>query len=98
TALFADLERRLAGTGPAAPLGTWLLEELAGQRAELEELALLDEPLQQERAVRLADRLALLTLSCFLVELAGTQVAQTGNGQLLWIANRFAARLAGGAR
>ena len=94
-ALFADLERRLAAAGVAAPLAARLLDELARQRAELEELALLDEPVQQVRAAHLADRLALLTLSAFLVEQGGTYADQTGSGRLLWIAARFAARLTG---
>lgn len=94
TVLFSDLERRLVGTGPAAPLAARLLDELARQRAELEELALLDEPVQQLRAAQLADRLALLTLSSFLVEQAGAHAEQTGSGRLLWIAARFASRLA----
>lgn len=94
TVLFTDLERRLVRTGLAGPLATRLLEELARQRAELEELALLDEPVQQLGAARLADRLALLTLSTFLVEQAGAHADETGSGRLLWIAARFASRLA----
>jgi alkylation response protein AidB-like acyl-CoA dehydrogenase len=98
TVLFTDLERRLTGTGPAALLAARLLEELGRQRAELEELALLEEPVQQLRAAQLADRLALLTLSSFLVEQGAAHAEQTGSGRLLWVAARFAARLAGPAR
>ncbi len=97
TALLADLERRLMATGLGAPLAARLLDELARQRADLEELALLEEPVQQVRTAHLADRLALLTLSSFLVEQGGACADQTGDGRLLWIAARFAARLGGGS-
>lgn len=97
TVLFTDLERRLMGAGLAAPLAVRLLDEVARQRAELEELALLEEPVQQLRAAQLADRLAQLTLSSYLVEQAGTHAEETGSGRLLWIAARFASRLAPGA-
>ncbi len=97
TALFTDLERRLSAAGLAAPLTARLLEDLARQRAELEELALLDEPVQQVQAAHLADRLAMLTLSSLLAEQGGAYAEETGSGRLLWIAGRFAARLAGAA-
>lgn len=94
TALFADLERRLEDAGPASPPVPRLLEELSRQRAELEELALLDEPVQQARAARLSDRLALLTLSSFLVEQGRAYAEETGSEGLRAAAARFAARLA----
>ncbi|MFN2451414.1 MAG: acyl-CoA dehydrogenase family protein [Candidatus Dormibacteria bacterium] len=98
---LADTERRLEGAGGAAtPLAALLLSRLRDITVDLETLTATDGvDARQLRVRRLSRRMATLAIAARLTEQAAEHAADTGSGRLLWLAVRYASRLApSGAR
>ncbi|GAC1339759.1 MAG: acyl-CoA dehydrogenase family protein [Candidatus Dormibacteria bacterium] len=96
-AYLADTERRLeaGGRGVTGPLATVLLGQLGQVGDDLNRLATTDGPdAQQLRGRRLSRRMATLAVAARLTEQAADHAEETNSGRLVWLAARYASRLA----
>jgi alkylation response protein AidB-like acyl-CoA dehydrogenase len=95
---LADVEERAAraeASGPSAPLGGVIRQELRSVERDVVALSGRDPEAQQLPLRRLARRMAVLAAGSRLAEQARDHAAETGSGRLAWLAARYLARLGG---
>jgi acyl-CoA dehydrogenase len=96
---LGDTERHaeaVSAGGPAAPLGSVLIDELRRIEAQLSALNSSNDPDATQLPIRrVARRMATLAIGARLAEQANQFAADTGSGRLAWIAARYLSRLGG---
>jgi acyl-CoA dehydrogenase len=96
---LSDTERRAeaaSATGPAAPLGVVVLDELRRVERQVQALGGIEDPDARQLPLRrLARQMAVLAIGARLAEQASELAADTGSGRLGWIAARYLCRLGG---
>ncbi len=94
-----DTERRaelVSVGGPAAALGTVVIDELRRIESRMQALSIADDPDARQLPLRrMARRMATVAIGARLAEQANQFAADTGSGRLGWIAARYLARLGG---
>jgi acyl-CoA dehydrogenase len=97
---LGDTERHaeaVSAGGPAAPLGSVLIDELRRIETQLSALNNSDDSDAMQLPIRrVARRMATLAIGARLAEQANQFAADTGSGRLGWIAARYLSRLGGG--